>query len=107
MATHTAWKGGQPDTSGAIAAAASATDWKEKPSVTAAVSASESGIITATPWKAGEPSAEGAITAWKAGDPVPGEGSIVAWKGEATGEGPVPSWKGDPASEASIQTHTS
>ncbi|XP_066484414.1 zinc finger and BTB domain-containing protein 45 [Tiliqua scincoides] len=107
MTTHTAWKSRQPDTPGAIAATASAADWKEKPNVTAAVSATEGAIVTATAWKAGEPSAEGAITAWKAGDPAPGEGSIVAWKGEAPGEGPVTSWKGDPASEASIQTHTS
>lgn len=102
MTTHTAWKGGQPDAPGAIAAAASATDWKDKPSIAAA---STEGAIAAT-WKTGEPSSESAIAGWKAGDPVSGEGSLVAWKGEATGEGPVAAWKGDPAAEASIQTHT-
>ncbi|KAJ6654827.1 hypothetical protein lerEdw1_006516 [Lerista edwardsae] len=106
MTTHTAWKGGQPDAPGPIAAAAVA-DWKEKPSVAAAVSATEGTIVTAAAWKSGEPSAEGPISAWKGGDPAPGEGGLAAWKGEATGEGPVPAWKGDPASETSIQTHAS
>ncbi|XP_015281287.1 PREDICTED: zinc finger and BTB domain-containing protein 45 [Gekko japonicus] len=103
MTTHTAWKGGQPDAPVAIvAASSSSTDWKDKPSIAAA---STEGTIAAT-WKTGEPSSESAITAWKGGDPVSGEGSLVAWKGEATGEGPVTAWKGDPAAEASIQTHT-
>ncbi|XP_034992912.1 zinc finger and BTB domain-containing protein 45 [Zootoca vivipara] len=107
MTTHTAWKGGQPDAPGAIGVAASAADWKEKPNIAAAASAAEGTIaVTAAAWKAGEPSAETAIAVWKAGDPVPGEGSMGAWKGEAAGEGPAAAWKGDPASEAAMQPHT-
>ncbi|XP_062993430.1 zinc finger and BTB domain-containing protein 45 [Elgaria multicarinata webbii] len=110
MTTHTAWKGGQPDPPGPVAvAAASAADWKEKPNIaTTAASAAEGTIAAAATgtWKPGEPSAESAMASWKAGDPAPGEGSLVAWKGEAAGEGPVAAWKGDPASEASMQPHT-
>nr|XP_020671050.1 zinc finger and BTB domain-containing protein 45 [Pogona vitticeps]XP_020671051.1 zinc finger and BTB domain-containing protein 45 [Pogona vitticeps]XP_020671052.1 zinc finger and BTB domain-containing protein 45 [Pogona vitticeps] len=108
MTTHTAWKGGQHEAPGAIAAASATTaDWKEKPSLAAATSAAESTIATtATAWKTGEPSTEGAISAWKAGDPASGESGLVAWKGEAGGEGPVATWKGDPASEAPMQPHT-
>ncbi|XP_053121245.1 zinc finger and BTB domain-containing protein 45 [Hemicordylus capensis] len=106
MTTHSAWKGGQPDAPGAIVAATSTAEWKEKPNIAAATSAADSAIAAATAWKSGEPSGESAITAWKTGDPAPGESSMVAWKGEATGEGPVAAWKGDPASESSIQTHT-
>ncbi|XP_061494145.1 zinc finger and BTB domain-containing protein 45 [Rhineura floridana] len=106
MTTHTAWKGGQPDTPGAIAAVTAATDWKEKPTTTTAAGTEGTIAVTAAAWKAGEPSTETAIAAWKAGDQDPGEGSMVAWKGEATGEGPVSAWKGDPGSEAAMQTHT-
>lgn len=102
MATHTAWKSGQPEAPGAIVAAASTADWKDKPNISTAASATEGGI--AAVWKTGETSSESAITAWKAGDSTPGEGNVVAWKGEPTGEGPVAAWKGNQTSEAAIQT---
>ncbi|XP_048374324.1 zinc finger and BTB domain-containing protein 45 [Sphaerodactylus townsendi] len=101
MTTHTAWKGGQPEAPVAIVAAPSAADWKDKPSIAAA---SAQGTLPSV-WKSGEASSESGVTAWKAGDPVSGEGSLVAWKGEETGEGPVAVWKGDPAAEVAIQTH--
>ncbi|KAF7239647.1 Zinc finger and BTB domain-containing protein 45 [Varanus komodoensis] len=110
MTTHTAWKGGQPDIPGPLAVtAASAADWKEKPSIAAATASAAEGSIAATSgasWKTADSSAESTIATWKAGDPAPGEASLVTWKGEATGEGPVAGWKGDPTSEASMQPHS-
>ncbi|XP_042327024.1 zinc finger and BTB domain-containing protein 45 [Sceloporus undulatus] len=107
MTTHTAWKGGQPEAPAAMTGATSSADWKEKPNITAATPAIEVTVTsTAAAWKTGEPSAESAIVTWKAGDPAPGEGNLVGWKGEATEEGSVAAWKGDPASETSIQPHT-